>query len=100
MNEFNINLGLKELYTLKNFSFDIINTGSADLQVDDITTSSENVQLSYIKTPFIIMIDTTYSIFGYLKILNNGISNNNDYIDFNVSYLTGDGTRVYDTYRY
>lgn len=100
MIEFNIELGLRELYNLSNFSFDIINTGSADLQIEDIIVSSENVQLSYIKTPFIIMLDTSFSLFGYLKILNNGNSYQMDYIDFLVSYLSEGNERVYDTHRY
>ena len=54
MIEFEIELGLKELYTLKNFSFDINNTGSADLNIIDVTTSSNNIQMGYIKTPFVI----------------------------------------------
>jgi hypothetical protein len=100
MIEFNIDLGLRELYSLSNFSFDIINTGSADLQVEDINISSENIQLSYIKTPFIIMLDTAFSLFGYLKILNKGNSFQKDYIDFEVSYITEENEKIYDTYRY
>ena len=100
MVEFEIELGLKELYTLKNFSFDIINSGSADLNILDITTSSPNVQLTYIKTPFVIMLSTSYTINGYLKILNTGNSIKNDYIEFSVSYINEDSTIVYDTYRY
>lgn len=98
MNEYSVELGIKELYTLKNFSFDIINQGSADLQVDDIT-STENISLDYINTPFTIVKDTSYNMRGYIKIINIGDSINNDYIDLNVSY--NDGNEILtDVYRY
>jgi hypothetical protein len=100
MENFDIDIGSRELYSLKNFSFDIINNGSADLQIDSITVSSTNVELPYINTPFIIMQNTTYTIFGYIKILNAAISNRVDYIDFNVSWLNEHTIRIYDVYRY
>jgi len=100
MENFDIDIGSRELYSLKNFSFDIINNGSADLQIDSITVSSTNVELPYINTPFIIMQNTTYTIFGYIKILNAAISNRVDYIDFNVSWINEHTIRIYDVYRY
>jgi len=85
MENFDIDIGSRELYSLKNFNFDIINSGSADLQVDSIVTSSINIELPYINTPFIVMKNTRYTIFGYIKIINRSLSNRLDYIDFNVS---------------
>jgi hypothetical protein len=64
MLEFNIDIGLKELWSLKNFSFDIINNGSADLQINDIIVSSNNIQIPYIATPFIIMQNVAYTLSG------------------------------------
>ena len=98
MEEYSVELGIKELYTLKNFSFDIINQGSADLQVDDIT-STDNIQLEYINTPFTIVKDTSQSVKGYIKVINIGDSINNDYIDLNVSYNDGENILT-DVYRY
>jgi len=85
MVNFDIDIGSRELYSLKNFNFDIINNGSADLQVDSIAASSINIELPYINTPFIVMQNTRYTIFGYIKIINRSISHHIDYIDFNVS---------------
>jgi hypothetical protein len=52
MQEFNLDIGQMNLYTLKNFSFEILNSGSADMQVDSIKTSSDNISLIYTNTPF------------------------------------------------
>lgn len=100
MIEFNIDIGLKELQTFKNFTFDIVNNGSADLQVDEIIISSDNIQLPYIATPFIIIQNSTYPLSGYIKILNNGNSFHNDYIDFNISYTDEMNVIHTDVYRY
>lgn len=100
MENFDIDIGSRELYSLKNFNFDIINSGSADLQVDSIVTSSINIELPYINTPFIVMKNTRYTIFGYIKIINRSLSNRLDYIDFNVSQINEDTTTMYDIYRY
>jgi len=98
MNEYSVELGIKELYTLKNFGFDIINQGTADLQIDDIT-STDNLNIEYINTPFTIVKDTSYNLKGYIKIINIGNSINKDYIDLTVSY--NDGNDEYsDIYRY
>jgi hypothetical protein len=100
MLEFNINLESKEVYTLKNFSFDIHNNGSADLQIDDIRTSSNNVSTIYTKTPFIIPQNKFYTLSGYLKIINIGDSTGNDYIECDVSWTDEFGETVTDVYRY
>lgn len=100
MLEFNIDIGLKELWSLKNFSFDIINNGSADLQINDIIVSSNNIQIPYIATPFIIMQNVAYTLSGQIKILNNGKSYKNDYIDFIVSYIDEHNIVNDDVYRY
>jgi hypothetical protein len=98
MQEYDVNLGIKELYTLKNFNFDIINQGSADLNVTDITTTS-NIDINYISTPFTIVQDTSFNMIGYVKIVNVGDSYREDHIDFNVSYNDGEVIQT-DVYRY
>jgi hypothetical protein len=98
MNEYNVELGIKELYTLKNFSFDIINQGTADLQIDEVT-ATDNLKLEYVNTPFTIVKDTSYNMNGYIKVINIGDSVGKDYIDLNVSYNDGNEI-INDVYRY
>lgn len=94
----NINIGLKELYTLKNFSFDIHNSGTADLNILSVTYS-DNIKMSNVSTPFSIIKDTSYTVNGYIKIVNVNNSIGNDYIDYYVSYTDDEGDHT-DTYRY
>jgi hypothetical protein len=98
MQEYNVNLGIKELYTLKSFNFDIINQGSTDLNVTDITTTP-NIDIDYISTPFTIVQDTSFNMTGYIKIINIGDSYKKDCIDFSVSYNDGNVIQT-DTYKY
>jgi hypothetical protein len=86
MQEFNIDIGQMNLFTLKNFSFEIQNNGSADIQVDNINVSSNNISLLFTKTPFYILQNTSFTASGYLKIIHYGDSTRYDYIDLNVSW--------------
>lgn len=98
MQEQDVDLGIKELYTLKNFNFNIINQGNADLNITDITTTL-NIDINYINTPFTIVQDTSFNMIGYIKIINVGDSYRKDYIDFNVAYNDGEVIQT-DIYRY
>lgn len=100
MQEFNIDLGTKEIYSLKNQGFDIFNNGSADLQVDSIKLSSNNIIMTYTKTPFNIIMSKSYTLSGYLKIVLFGDSTGIDYIECDVSWLNEFGERQYDKHRY
>ena len=98
MKLFYVDIGIKELYTLKNFSFDIVNSGSADITVLNVTTT-ENIKMDFISTPFSIIKDSVYNINGYIKIVNINEVTNVEYIDFYVSYNNGSEI-IYETYRY
>ncbi len=100
MQEFNVDLGTKEIYSLKNQSFDIANNGSADLSVDSINLSSDNIVMTFTKTPFQIIQNMTYSLSGYLKILTFEDSTAVDYIECDVSWLDEYGDTQTDVYRY
>ena len=100
MEYFDVDIGLRELYSLKNFNFDIINNGSADIDINRISTSSENIEIPFINLPFTIMQNSTYSMYGYIKILNNDKSFHNDYIDLDISFKDENGYVNTDVYRY
>lgn len=100
MLEFNINLGTKEIYSLKNQSFDIHNNGSADLQIDSIRLSSSNVVMLYTKTPFLILQNKFYTLNGYLKIITFDDSTGVDYIECDVSQTDEQGDTQTDVYKY
>lgn len=100
MQEYDIELGEKELYTLKNQSFNINNVGSADLQVDNIKLSSDNIDILYTTTPFYIIQNNSFNFSGYLKIINFNDSTRIDYIECDVSQTNELNEKIYDVYRY
>ena len=85
MQYFTIDLGPKELFSLKNFTFEIQNNGSADLSVDTISPSSKDISLISTSLPFYIIQNKAYTVNGYLKVLYQGDISGNYYIDFGVS---------------
>lgn len=100
MQEFNIDLGIKEIFSLKNFSFDIYNNGSADLQVNSIIASSPDIILVAASIPIQIIQNTSFTPSGYLKILYQGDQTNVYYIDFHVSWTNELGVLQTDVHRY
>jgi hypothetical protein len=94
---FSVDIGVKELYTLKSFNFYINNIGSADLKVNSISISS-NLTVDFISTPFIIVKDSSYNFSGTIKIVNFDATNL-DFVDLFVSYNNGIED-VSDIYRY
>ena len=96
----NVNLGIKKVFTNSYLTFDVVNNGTTDLFVYDVTTSSNNIFLNYINLPITIPSSNNQTINGYLKILNMNDSTNNDYIDLFTYYINDSHNKVYETYRY
>ncbi len=85
MQNFNVELGNKELYTAKNFSFDLVNIGSADLNIENITLSNKNIKMIFTKTPMTVLKNKSFTFVGYLNIVEFGDSTNVDYMDLDIS---------------
>ena len=100
MQEFTIDLGPKEVFTLKNFSFNVQNTGSADLSVNSVHVSSNDITLLSTSVPFQIIQNSSYSPNGYLKILYQGDTTAKYHIDFNVSQTDETNVMQTDVLRY